>query len=154
MFRRHGIQAAGLLHPPLVQVPGQAENSLTADLGSILHTDVPAQHRAQMREALLAFLRPSLDQPTVLPQYISRLSNAAYNFYSLQAPPEVAMALRGHLEPLVVFLDTNFLMGILDLHVSSQVQLSKKLINASHGHNVPFRFRYLDVTPTMKAHSP
>lgn len=47
---------------------------------------------------------------------------------------------------LTLFLDTNFLFGILDLHVNPHVQVSHDLLCAIEDYKLPFKLRYHEST--------
>lgn len=142
-FRRHGIQAAALLDPS-VETP-QYEESLSSLLVSTVSNAFPQTQQGDARSAISGFLAGVGRQPERA-EYISHLADGAFNFFSMQASPEVAEQLAAHLNELVVFLDTNFLFGILDLHFNSQVDVSRELIDAVEKHKLPFRLRYHQAT--------
>ena len=54
----------------------------------------------------------------------------------------MAAHLRADLRPLTLFLDTNFLFGILHLHVHPQVGVSNELVRAIPKHSLPFELCY------------
>ena len=72
---------------------------------------------------------------------------------SLAVAPEVSEALRGKLNNLTLFLDTNFLFGILKLHVNPQVDVSSELLDAITRFRLPFRLRYHEVTARETSHT-
>ena len=50
------------------------------------------------------------------------------------------------LNPLILFLDTNFLFGLLNLHVNPQVDVSAELCDSILKFHLPFKLRYHDAT--------
>ncbi len=142
-FRRHGIHAAALLDSS-VETP-QYEESLSSLLNGTVRDAFPEEKQGEARSAISGFLADVGGQPDRV-EYISHLADGAFNFFSMQASPEVAEQLAAQLNELVVFLDTNFLFGILDLHFNSQVDVSRELIEVVEEHNLPFRLRYHQAT--------
>lgn len=61
-------------------------------------------------------------------------------------PPDVADQLRSNLKELTLFLDTNFLFGILDLHANPLVDVSQELLRVTLTHHLPFKLRYHEAT--------
>ncbi|HET6409848.1 MAG TPA: hypothetical protein VFG14_18300, partial [Chthoniobacteraceae bacterium] len=90
------------------------------------------------------FLTVSKDRKRA--EYIASLADAAFNYFSLAVAPEVSEKLRGKLNKLTLFLDTNFLFGLLNLHVNSQMDVSHELIDAIKRFKLPFRLRYHEAT--------
>ena len=74
--------------------------------------------------------------------YKRQLADAAFNFYTLEIPTELSEYLRQHLHELTLFLDTNFLFGILDLHYNTQVTVSYNLLQAINRYKLPFKLRF------------
>ncbi len=73
-------------------------------------------------------------------------ADGAFNYFSLAVSPEVAARFREKLSPLVLFCDTNFLFGILDIHVHPLVEVSNHLLRVIADHKLPFRLRYHEAT--------
>jgi len=152
-FRRHGIQAAALLDPN-VDTPAEQEASLTA----ILHQAIEEQCflNVKMRERaetavsqFMAELGTELDRV----KYIAQLADAAFNFYTLEVPTDLSEHLRQQLQELTLFLDTNFLFGIMELHYNTQVQVSHELLRAILEHKLPFKLRFHEQTQKEMSHT-
>jgi uncharacterized membrane protein YvlD (DUF360 family) len=143
-FRRHGVQAVELLNPE-VEIANESKASLSAVLDRIIGMTFPEKERAIARQAVSSFfLTVALDRKRA--EYVASLADAAFNYFSLAVAPEVSEKLRGKLNSLTLFLDTNFLFGILNLHVNSQVDVSSELIDAIKRFKFPFRLRYHEAT--------
>jgi hypothetical protein len=78
--------------------------------------------------------------------YIGQLADGAFNYFSLTVAPDIANKFREKLSPLTLFLDTNFLFGILNLHVSPHIAVSNELLKAIGKHKLPFKLRYHQAT--------
>ncbi|MFO8013104.1 MAG: hypothetical protein R6X20_07345 [Phycisphaerae bacterium] len=145
-FRRHGIQAAALLDPT-VDTPADHEASLTAILHQAIdeHGFLDATMRASAEAAVSEFMAALGTDPDRV-KYIAQLADAAFNFYTLEVPADLSEHLRQQLHEVTLFLDTNFLFGILDLHYNTQVQVSHDLLRAIREHNLPFKLRFHEET--------
>jgi len=145
-FRRHGIQAAALLDPS-IDTPAEHEASLT----SILHDSISEhnfKHKGLCEDAenAISDFMAALGTDPDRVRYIAQLADGAFNFYTLEVPSDLSEQLRQHLHELTLFLDTNFLFGILDLHYNTQVQVSHELLRAIFEHKLPFKLRYHEAT--------
>jgi len=144
VFRRHGIQAVALLDPS-TEVEADYSQSLASLLLSTVAKHFPELEREPARDALSSFCATTnLDRQRA--QYIALLADGAFNYFSLTISPEVSNELRKKLSPLTLFLDTNFLFGILDLHVHPQVDVSAELLGAVKQFNLPFKLSYHEAT--------
>ena len=143
-FRRHGIQAVALLDPT-VAVAKEQLGSLSSILNSVIQQDFVEEQRNGAREAVSTFFS-TVGSDRRRGEYIAQLADGAFNYFSLTVAPEVSERLRGKLNPLTLFLDTNFLFGILNLHVNPQVDVSAELVHAVRQFRLPFKLRYHDAT--------
>lgn len=143
-FRRHGLQTAALLDQR-VHREREHHESLSALLEGVLKDVFLAAEREDARAALSGFMA-SVGSNPARAKYITQLADGAFNFFSLEVDPVVAADFRARLRDLTVFLDTNFLFGLLDLTNNPQVDLSKDLIRAAVQHKLPFRLRYHEDT--------
>jgi hypothetical protein len=145
-FRRHGIQAAALLDPN-VDTPSEYEASLTAILHHAIdeYGFLDAKMRERAEAAVSEFMAALGTDPDRV-KYITQLADAAFNFYTLEVPADLSEHLRQQLHELTLFLDTNFLFGILDLHYNTQVQVSHDLLRAIREHKLPFKLRFHEQT--------
>lgn len=143
-FRRHGIQAVELLNPE-VEIANGNKAGLSVVLDGLIAKNFIEKERATARQAVSSFFQTvALDRKRA--EYVASLADAAFNYFSLAVAPEVSEKLRGKLNSLTLFLDTNFLFGILNLHVNSQVDVSSELLDAIKRFKLPFRLRYHEAT--------
>jgi hypothetical protein len=145
-FRRHGIQAAALLDPT-VDTPAEHEASLTAILRQAIdeHGFLDMRLHSDAEGAISEFMAALGTDPDRV-RYIVKLADGAFNFYTLEVPADLSEQFRKQLYELTLFLDTNFLFGILDLHYNTQVQVSHDLLRAISKHKLPFKLRYHEAT--------
>ncbi len=139
-FLRHGIQVAVFLDPS-VELPTEYATSLSALLAEAVHERFDPTHQEVARHALSDFLA-NVGKHSERAQFISECADGATNYFSLAISPEVAARFREKLSPLRLFCDTNFLFGILDLHVHSFVEISNELLDAIVKHTLPLKLRY------------
>lgn len=139
-YRQHGVQTVALLDPT-VDTGDIAIGHLASLLDEVVDEAFDEAVQAQARAALTEFLA-GVGEDGERARYITQLADGTYSFFSLSVDPDVAARLRADLRPLTLFLDTNFLFGILDLHVHPQVDVSNELVRAVPKHNLPFLLCY------------
>ena len=145
-IRRHGIQSVAYLDPS-IDTNDEYSNGLSALLRQAIKEtyDANEQLQSDAANAISGFLATvGLHQNRI--KYIAQLADGAFNYYSLTVDPEVAEEFRKNLQPLTLFLDTNFLFGILDLHVNPLVDVSNQVIDAVTKYSLPFGLRYHEST--------
>ena len=143
-FRRHGIQAVSLLDAS-ADVNGERIDSLSPMLKSVILERFTESEYADVRDAISTFFI-TVGTDKQRSAYVSQLADGAFNYFSLTIAPEIAALLRSKLSPLTLFLDTNFLFGILHLHEDSQVDVSEELLEGVHRFALPFALRYHQAT--------
>ena len=137
-YRQHGVQTVALLDPAV------DTGDIIGPLASLLEEvaeEFDEAIRPQARAALTK-LPAGVGEDGERAKYIAELADGTYSFFSLSVDPEVAARLRADLRPLTLFLDTNFLFGILDLHVHPQVGVSDQLVRAIPKRSLPFELCY------------
>jgi hypothetical protein len=137
-FRRHGMQTIALLDP---EADGGQGQQLSSMLASAVAEVFPVGDQEEARAAVSGFVANTSNSVT-RSQYISQLADGTFNYFALTVSPEVADALKQELEPLTLFLDTNFLFGVLDLHSNPQVEVSHELLDAIKAHDLPITCCY------------
>ncbi|MGA3085150.1 MAG: hypothetical protein ABSE95_10185 [Thermodesulfobacteriota bacterium] len=139
-FLRHGIQVAVFLDPS-VELPIEYATSLSTLLAEAVQGRFDLPHREVARHAISDFLAKAGKNPERA-QFITECADGATNYFSLMVSPDVAARFRERLSPLTLFCDTNFLFGILDLHVHPLVEVSHELLDAIAKHTLPLTLRY------------
>jgi len=143
-FARHGILTTSLLNPA-VDATAEQSQSLTSLLDGAVNRSFLPEQRPEAREAISDFLGSVVDQ-TSRATYITQLANGAFNYYSLAVAPDVSAQMLANLNDLTLFLDTNFLLGILDLHEHHLVEISRQLLDDIKTYKVPFKLRFHPIT--------
>lgn len=139
-FRRHGIQTVALIDPSTVSSSSHLD-SLSRLLTESVSRSVAAE-QAGIAKSLIASFFAEAATDVERQAYIAQLADGAFNYFSLTVDPAVAKRFRSQLRELTLFLDTNFLFGILGLHTHSQTAVSEDLLRAVDIHKLPFRLRY------------
>jgi len=145
LFRRHGLQTVSLLDAGGASNPGHSR-VLKSSLDDILaDSNCKGSQRKVVEDAIHLFLS-SVGSDSDRTKFIVQLADGAFSYYSLSAPPEVAARLQSQLRELTLFLDTNFLFGILGLHVNPFDAVSEELISVVTKNHLPFKLRYHEAT--------
>jgi hypothetical protein len=136
-FLRHGIQVTIFLDPS-VELPTEYAVSLSTLLSEAVQSRIDPVLQKSARHAISDFLTSAGKNPDRA-QFIAECADGAANYFSLAISSEVAGQFREKLSPLALFCDTNFLFGILDLHVHSLVEVSNHLLKEIAQHNLPIK---------------
>ena len=139
-FSRHGIQTVTLLDPS-IEIKSEHYESLSSMLNKVVNERFSEEERPDVKTAISGFLAAVGEQPDRA-QFIAQLADSTFNYYSLVVAPDVAEHLIKELSPLTLFLDTNFIFGILDLNIHPQVSVSHELLSAIKKHDLPFELTY------------
>ena len=142
IFRRHGIQAAALLDPT-IDTPTEYVSSLSLILQQVIKDNkIDDKQIQKTAEKAISGFMADLGSNSNRAIYITQLADGAFNYYTLGIPTDLSKLLRQNLEAITLFLDTNFLFGILDLHYNTQVQVSHDLLRSISEHKLPFKLCY------------
>jgi flagellar biosynthesis GTPase FlhF len=138
LFRRHGAQAA------LVASGQRFEDAeLDTSIGDILTNAISEGCRtidkAAARAALDAFFK---EQTPEKARYIAQLLDGTFSFYTLFTDEATQAYLKRAIPQITVFLDTNFLFGVLGLHDNPQNEVSVELVTIVRDQKLPFELYY------------
>lgn len=140
VFRAEGALAAQLLDPGVVIPDTEAASrqaALEAALGSLPCDKVVG------RRAIANFFSKMGPERT---QYVAQLVDGTYTFLALSVHEATREYVRSQIQPLKVFLDTNFIFGLLDLHSNVLGDASRELVEVIHSNNFPFTLYYHEET--------
>lgn len=138
-FQRHGMQTIALLDPS-VEIPSSYSESLSGLLVSVAK-DYPENQQLSLKNAISSFLAMA-GSSRERSDYIVQLADGAFNYFSLTVAEDLAQQFRTNLSPLTLFLDTNFLFGILGLDNHPQVGVSNELLRVIERFSIPFELRH------------
>lgn len=137
-FLRHGIQAVALLDSS-IDLNHIHSHSLSEILKDAVK-DIPDELKLDAKNAISSFVANTGMFPERA-TYIAQLADGAFSYFNLASDPKTSEDFRNHLNSLLLFLDTNFLFGILGLTVNPQVAVSNDLIRVIQLFNFPFTLR-------------
>jgi hypothetical protein len=141
-FKRHGVETIQLLNNIHLDIDPEL-NTLSSYLEeAILELDgyLPANIAA---ECIRTFFKTVTPERT---KYIAQLLDSTFSYFGLANDKETTEYLNQAISPLSLFLDTNFIFGILDLHVNPLVDVSKELLDVIKVNQLPFKLYYHEET--------
>lgn len=133
-FRQHGALATELLGATARTVM-DGDGSLTTAMDAAIEEKGLGAGRAQARKVLSSFFETTTAQRA---RYVAQLLDATFTFFALTVSDATASYLNRALQPLQLFLDTNYIFGLLDLHENPLSAVSKELVGFIRDHKLPF----------------
>jgi hypothetical protein len=143
-FQRHGIQTVSLLDSS-IDIPQGYSESLSSILDGVLASEIPTDQISIAKQVISDFMATSGNYPERT-KYIAELADGAFNYFALAIAPSSANQLRRSLNPLKLFLDTNFLFGVLDLDVNPRVAIASELLGTIQKYGLPFELISHEIT--------
>lgn len=140
-FRRHGVMAAQLLSDNAYS--NEPEGPLSSYLGEAIAEAGLEAHKAAAQAALELFFTQTTSARTT---YLIQLLDGTFTFFALTLDEATTSYLKNTLTPLRIFLDTNYIFGLLDLHNNSYVDASKELVRFIQENKLPFKLYYHEYT--------
>ncbi|MET8309092.1 hypothetical protein [Micromonospora sp. NPDC005173] len=141
VFRKNGALAAELLRPG---------STVNADAGSglvqLLHAALNKHDLSQTAEAaagVTLFFKGGTPART---RYVSQLLDGTFTFFALTVSDATAEFLRGQLPSTRLFLDTNVVLGMLDLHDNPMQEATQELLSFLKKNKLPFQLYYHERT--------
>lgn len=141
-FQRHGVQTVLLLNPATPVTDDDKEN-LSTHLGTAICQTckgVPPDIAAEAVRRFFATVTSSRAR------YVTQLLDGTFTFFALSADEATAAYLRGAVSTLNLFLDTNFILGILDIRPNPLNDVSQELVKFIATNDLPYRLCYHDET--------
>lgn len=77
---------------------------------------------------------------------MAQLLDATFTFFALSVDESTTEYLRSTLNPMAIFLDTNFIFGVLNLHNGPLNEISQELVSIVKKNCLPFTFYYHPAT--------
>lgn len=125
-FRRHGVQTIQLLDP---NTPNTDETNtrLSSLIEEALDEAGFEDHEARKvaRISIRSFFQ---NQTADRVNYLAQLLDGTFSFFALNHDNVISDYLSGEMGPLKIFLDTNFIFGVLELHHNPLVDVSRQLM--------------------------
>jgi len=141
-FLRHGAETAVLLDARLAGVD-PVGGSLSAFQDEVINSYCPDIPADKVKTALIRFFSTTSPART---RYLAHLLDGTFTVFALSVDEATARYLRSNLQPLKLFLDTNFIFGLLDLHTNPFAEASRELVHLLRESNFPFKLYYHGAT--------
>lgn len=129
-FYRHGAQTIKIFDAS-VSANGESTSRLSTLLKSSIEevsSDLPLSF---IHKAIHLFLG---NQTTSRVAYLAELLDGTFSFFALNFDDAVSSYLSGSFQPTKIFLDTNFIFGVLKLHHNPLVEVSEQLLQIIQEH--------------------
>lgn len=142
-LRRYGIRARQILSTQIENGIDEASQTLEG-----IFSETYNEYASDIPEIFVSkaitnfFLDPTPNQL----KYMSELLDGTLTFFALVSNEELKNYFKGEIQPISVYVDTNFIIGLLDLHSYPLNDISKKIISIVKENNLPFTFYVLDQT--------
>lgn len=141
-FRRHGVQTVMLLNPDLPVREGDRKN-LSTYLVETLNEKCITVEKLIAEQAIRSFFEQNTSSRT---RYLSQLLDATFTFFALTVDDQTSEYLRRSVSSMSIFLDTNIIFGILDLHENPLNDVAQELVALIQTHKLPFKMYYHEET--------
>lgn len=138
LFCRHGAQTALVLSGQRL-ADAELDKSVAELLTNAVAEECKTVNPDFARKAVKAFMR---EQTSERASYIAQLLDNTFSFYSLFTDEATQEYLKKALPRITVFLDTNFLFGVLNLHNNPQNEVSVELVSLVREQKLPFDLYY------------
>ena len=137
-FYRHGVQTVQLLDPT---VPSSTND--TASIQSYL-ADARADHCEHIAEDVVtqAIQRFFVSKSVSKTQYVTQLLDGTFTYFALTTDEVVARYLTERMPSVIIFMDSNFIFGLFDLHDNPLNEVSKELVDCISANEFPFKLYY------------
>jgi hypothetical protein len=141
-FLRHGAETAQLLDPSYAAAD-PVGTSLSRYRADVIKDHCIDIHPALADQALRHFFRTTTPSRT---KYMAQLLDGTFTVFALGVDDLTARYFRAELSPLKLFLDTNFIFGILDISDNPLKEVSRDLVEVIRRHQFPYKLYYHEET--------
>lgn len=138
IFEKNGIQTLNFLNPSIVKDDLDYRSNILI-LESIFETKNKKITREIFEDTVNVFIQ---NADEVRAKYVSQLADATFTSFALLSDDETKKFLNGKFSEMRLFLDTNFIFGILDLHKNNEDSSAKEIIEELKRNNLPFKLMY------------
>lgn len=141
-FRRHGAETTLLLNPSGA-LSVELDRSLTFYQKEAYKTCCSQVSEELASTAIRTFFT---ETTAARSRYIAQLLDGTFSFYAVCVDETTSTYLKTAIKPVAIFLDTNFMFGLLRLHDNPLNQVSEELVEAIQRHHFPFKLYYHERT--------
>lgn len=138
LFLRHGAQTALVISGTNIH-DADLNKSISDLMSEAISEECKTVHVGRTRIALQSFFA---EQTSERARYVAQLLDATFSFYTLFTDQATQDYLKRAIPKITVFLDTNFLFGVLNLHNNPQNEVSVELVSIIREQQLPFELYY------------
>jgi len=141
-FQTHGVQTIQILAPSS-SVSAENQRALSAyfaETKSVVGLHIPQDIVLSAIKSFFGTLTPHRTR------YLTQLLDGTFSFFSLTIDASISNYLKSTISHMILFLDTNFIFGILGLHANPLNDVSAELIDLINVHKLPFALYYHEAT--------
>lgn len=138
VFEQHGIQTLNFLNPNL-KINDDDQKGLLSIIEQILKEYKEPVSIEILSASINQFISNANEERT---NYISQLADSTFTSFALTSDAETVNFLNQRYNNLQLFLDTNFIFGILDLHKNSEDGSAREILEEVKKNRLPFKLAY------------
>ncbi|UEG54027.1 hypothetical protein LLH06_03445 [Mucilaginibacter daejeonensis] len=138
VLEQHGVETLNLLNPSL-KVSDEVQMSLTSILDKIIKENESEFSKENLTDAINQFILKADEERT---SYLSQLVDATFTSFALTSDSDTVNFLNNRFQNLLLFLDTNFIFGILDLHKNNEDASAREILTEIKKNNFPFQLTF------------
>lgn len=138
VFEQHGIQTLNILNPS-TKINNEDQKSLTSIIEAISNQYNKELNREIVITSINSFFTYADEERT---KYISQLADSSFTSFALTSDAETVNFLNQRYNNLTIFLDTNFIFGILDLHKNCEDASAREILEEVKKNRLPFKLAY------------
>lgn len=142
-LRRYGINVRMLLDSREPTTTTEATQSLEVLFREAYEECVDSVQYDFVAKYVSLFFR---EQNDIRKRYLYELVNGAFTFFALVSDETVSSYMREIIKPVSIFVDTNFIFGVVELHNYPFNEISKEILSLVEKNDLPLRFLVLDRT--------
>ncbi|MCC9063638.1 coiled-coil domain-containing protein [Flavobacterium piscisymbiosum] len=135
VFEQHGIQTLNFLNPNL-KIQEEDEKHLLTIVETILKENSDPFTKEELASSINQFIS---NADEIRAQYLSQLADSTFTSFALTSDAETVNFLNKRFNNLNLFLDTNFIFGILDLHKNSEDASAREILEEVKKNRLPFK---------------
>jgi hypothetical protein len=141
-FERHGAQTT-LLLAPSAELPAEIDKTLRTYMKEAVADTCRTVSPELARTAIRQFF---VETTVARSRYIAQLLDGTFSFFAICVDEVTSAYLKTAIQPVSIFLDTNFVFGLLKLHDNPLNEVSEELVEAIREHQFPFKLYYHEHT--------
>jgi len=143
IFNRHGAETIQLLNPNIPRNP-LLERSLPSMLNDAMSVaGIANGDKDVVGEAIECFFE---NVTPLRAKYVTQLLDGTFSFFALSVDDATSQYLRRDLARTIIFLDTNFILGVLGISPNFLVDVAHELITLVQQRRLPFHLYYHEQT--------